>query len=46
MKFHYQNFYTTPLHIAAEKNNVEMVKLLLSQKGIDLNILDNVFISI
>lgn len=44
MTFHYQFFYTTPLHIAVEKQNVEMIKLLLEQKGIDLNILDNVFI--
>lgn len=32
------NFYYTALHFAAENNNTEMFKLLLSTPGIDINL--------
>lgn len=30
--------YFTPLHLASQNNNIEIVKLLLSMKSIDVNI--------
>lgn len=46
MKF-ISNFYKTALHIAVEKENLGIIKLLLIQKDIDLNqqyILANTFL--
>jgi len=36
------NFGCSPLHVAAEKNNIDVVKLLLQQNNIDINITDNI----
>ena len=36
MKF-FTNIYKTALHIAVEKENLEMIKLLLSQENIFIN---------
>lgn len=37
-------FYTTPLHIAVKKGNLPLIRLLLSNKEIDLNAQDGIFI--
>lgn len=37
-KIHYFLFYKTALIIAVEKNNAEIVRLLLSNKNTDVNI--------
>ena len=40
------NTFKTALNIAVEKENIEIIKLLLSQEGIDVNqqfILENIF---
>lgn len=33
-------FYQTALHLAVQKNNIEIVKLLMEKKEIDVNITD------
>ena len=33
----------TPLHEAVEKENIQIIKLLLQQKGIDVNAEDEIF---
>lgn len=38
MKFLFKCFNKAPLNVAAEKGNVEIFQLLLSQKEIDVNI--------
>ena len=38
MKF-YQNVNATPLSLAVEKGNIEIVQLLLSRKDIDINLI-------
>lgn len=38
MKFFSYCFYSTPLHIASKKNNVEIVQLLLSHPEINVNV--------
>ena len=35
-------FQKTPLHIAAQKNNIEIIKLLLENKNINVNKCDEV----
>lgn len=35
--------YETALHIAAQKENINIIKILLTHKNIDCNIVDNVF---
>lgn len=37
-------FPETALHIAVEKNNIEIIKLLLQQKSINTNIKDDILI--
>lgn len=37
-------FQETALHIAVEEGNAEIIKLLLSQKGINVNIRNGIFI--
>lgn len=39
MKFFILFFNSAPLHIAVEKNDIETINLLLSNKSIDINIL-------
>ena len=34
-------FYKSPLHLAVEKQNLEIVKLLLKNKGINIHTKDN-----
>ena len=36
-EFHYKMVYKTILHIAIEKANIEIVKLLLDNPNIDVN---------
>ena len=38
MKFSFYLFYYSALHIAVNNNNMEMVKILLSNSKIDVNI--------
>lgn len=41
----YQNIIfneATPLHLAVEKGNIEIIKILLGQKDIDTNIKDEI----
>ena len=33
-------FYKTPLHLAVERQNIEIVRLLLKNKNININIKD------
>ena len=46
MEFLFINFYNTALHFAVRKKNIEIIKLLLNQKGINDQIKNkvNVFI--
>lgn len=37
-------FYNTPLHCAAENGNEEIIKLLLSHEGIDIDAKDEICI--
>lgn len=39
MKLKIFDFYKTPLHIAVQNNNEEIVKLLLDNPSIDVNII-------
>ena len=36
-------FYVSPLHLAVEKGNIEIIQLLLNHKNIDANIKNDVF---
>ena len=38
MKFHFSDLNKTPLHIAVERNNTEIVQLLLLRPEIDINV--------
>lgn len=38
MKFLILDINKTPLHIAVLKKNINLIKLLLKQKGIDINV--------
>ena len=42
MKF-ITDIHNTPLHLAIKRKNIEIIKLLLSQKGIDLTVKDDIF---
>lgn len=37
-----KQFYKTPLHIAVEEGNSDILKLLLDEKGLDVNIQDHI----
>lgn len=37
-------FYWAALHIAVEKENIEIIKLLLVQPNVDMNIKNGIFI--
>ena len=38
MKFSFFSFYKTPLHIAIEKENIDIIKLLLSNEKLNVNL--------
>lgn len=40
MKFQFAIFHKTSIHIAVEKENIEIIKLLLANQSIDVNILN------
>lgn len=42
MKF-INNIHNTPLHLAAKRKNIEIIKLLLSNKDININLKDDIF---
>ena len=42
MKF-ITDIHNTPLHLAIKRKNIEIIKLLLSHKGIDLTVKDDIF---
>ena len=44
MKFIYKKLYETALYLAIEKENIEIVKLLLTNDKIDVNILNILFL--
>ena len=37
MKFYYNIIYKTALYLAIEKENIEIIKLLLSKNNLDIN---------
>lgn len=39
-EIHFHSLYRTALHFAAQKGNLDIIKLLLMKKGIDINIKD------
>lgn len=41
MKFLFWFFNKYPLHIAVENGNIEIIKLLLEKKDININVKDN-----
>ena len=45
MKFKIQKFNKTALHIAVEKENIEMIRLLLSNSKINTKLRDDISIS-
>lgn len=44
MKLKKNNFYKTAMHIAVEDNDVEIVRLLLANEKININMIDEIFI--
>lgn len=42
MKFQFVIFHKTSIHIAVEKENIEIIKLLLSHKKINLKVKDEI----
>ena len=43
MKFYSKHFYTTALYAAISKGNIAIVKLLLANNKIDINLINRIF---
>lgn len=37
------NIHNTPLHLAIKRKNIEIIKLLLNHKDININLKDDIF---